>query len=176
MFRIMPVPFGRSLVLAAAGDRVFVGDNDRYEIREYSGGKLVRIVRMAAPPRPVAEAMVAERRDAAIGQAGSDSVERRFAEALFAPAALAQSLPAYADFVADGARDLWVRAYPGLDTDSTRYDVFAADGTWRASVMMPPRFRALLVADDAVVGVWRDEDDVQQLRRYPLSRTAAPGR
>ena len=169
MFQVVPMPFGRSMWIAAGGDRVFVGDNDRYEIAEYAGGRMLRSIRLAIAPGPVTDAMIAARRAASLERA-ADSTAQQLAQAVFASAALPRTLPAWADFLVDDAGFLWVRASAVHDGDSTRYDVFATDGVWAAAVSLPPRFRALLVSGRSVVGVAHDADDVQQLREYRLDR------
>lgn len=53
----------------------------------------------------------------------------------------------------------------------TYWDVFDPDGAFRMIVRLPPRFSLYRVLSDAVVGVERDELDVQYIVRYALERT-----
>lgn len=50
------------------------------------------------------------------------------------------------------------------------WQVFDREGRWLAAVRTPPRFRIHQVGDDHLLGVWRDEDEVEHIRVYPLVR------
>ena len=60
-----------------------------------------------------------------------------------------------------------------------RSTFFAPDGTWLGTVSLPPRLvRAYIhyrspyleIGDDYILGVWKDELDVQYVRMYRLNR------
>ncbi len=62
---------------------------------------------------------------------------------------------------------------------SSTFEVFAPDGTWLGSVELPPglergfiQYQApyMEIGTDYVLGVWRDELDVQYVRMYRLNR------
>jgi hypothetical protein len=48
--------------------------------------------------------------------------------------------------------------------------VFASDGTWLGTVELPPRFTPWHIGRDFVVGVWRDDFDVEHVQLYALMK------
>jgi hypothetical protein len=46
--------------------------------------------------------------------------------------------------------------------------VFDPAGVYLGDVEMPERFRVFQIGADFVLGQWRDEDDVEHVRLYPL--------
>ena len=56
---------------------------------------------------------------------------------------------------------------PGVETD---WDIFSANGRFVGSVRLPVRFRPMAVSETSVVGVQRDEFDVEYVVRYRVVR------
>ena len=52
------------------------------------------------------------------------------------------------------------------------WGLFDVDGRWLGSLSLPPRFRLTDVEEDRILGVWRDELDVERVREYQLVGTA----
>jgi hypothetical protein len=168
------VPFGRPTVYAADGDHVWVGTNDGYRIDRLStGGDLIasaRVDRAARPLRPtvIEGYKAAERAKASSGAAakGGNDIFGMMAE----DAPYPDVLPHYDALQVDGVGRLWVRDYVVDPEAPTRYVVFAPDGRVVATAELPARFRVEHIADDRVLGVWRDDFDVERVRAYRLSR------
>lgn len=80
-------------------------------------------------------------------------------------------LPLFMLPIGDDAGGVWLGEYApwayqdGLGT----YSVIAPDGIWVGSVRMPPRFRVLDVAGDRVLGVLKDELDVESLAVFRIT-------
>ncbi len=66
-------------------------------------------------------------------------------------------------------RQVWLREYPfpGVDEDQ-RWLVLEPDGTPVAWVSVPRHFRPWEFGEDYLLGVGRDELDVQYVQRYRL--------
>jgi hypothetical protein len=82
-----------------------------------------------------------------------------------------ERLPAFERLlVDDDAANLWVQrtAWPG--SVPAEWDVFDAEGQMLGTVQMPAGFRATQIGADFVLGVWRDEDGVEYVRMYRLSK------
>ncbi len=61
-----PIPYGPHTEVAFSGDRIYVAQEGRPNIEEYSpDGRLRRILRLQVPKRPITEAFVRQRRAAA---------------------------------------------------------------------------------------------------------------
>ncbi len=70
----------------------------------------------------------------------------------------------------DDDGNVWVAEYflPG-ETRNAR-TVFGPDGVWLGSLELPPRFAPHHIGGDFVLGVWRDELDVESVRLYELTK------
>jgi hypothetical protein len=162
--------FGRSQQLAVGPDRVYAGSADGYEIEVYRPGLgLERLIRLARPPREVTPAVVEAKKreelEAAPGAEGRRDVERRFAQ-LMPP----EYLPAYSELRVDALGLLWVEEYRAPGEVEPRWQLFDPEGRWLTAVVTPERFRVLDIGEDYLLGVWRDELDVEYLRLYGLER------
>ncbi len=151
--------------VATADDRWYYGALDRFEIEVYTpGGDLRRLIRRDVPPRPVT--------------AGHEEEWRRYVreEFSFMPAAVQgwylnlpfpETLPAHGAILPDAEGNLWVAAY-SLEEEPARWSVFDADGRFLGTVATPAGGTLTDVGADYVLGVWRDELDVERVRLYRL--------
>ena len=169
-----PPPFGRSTQVAADGDGFWLGTSDRYEIGRYdAAGRLVRVVRRPLEPTPITEADVAERKRLDLENAGgSDAAHqamiRRMVEARWEKAVIPATMPAHGPLMVGGDGRLWVRETAPPADETPRWTAFAADGAMLGTVALPARFRALEFGADYVLGVRRDDLDVERVELYPL--------
>ena len=92
-------------------------------------------------------------------------------------AMIGQPLPLFGPPFADAAGNVWLPTYrPAYPEEGSPYTVISADGEWLGQVEIPPRFRILDVAGGFVLGVLRDEMDVQNVvvygveMRFPIPR------
>lgn len=69
------------------------------------------------------------------------------------------------DVHADPVAMEWTTGEP---PSATVWDVFDPDGVFRRTVRLPPRFTPLVVLADGVIGIGRDELDVQYVVRYEV--------
>lgn len=87
---------------------------------------------------------------------------------------MASTLPVLESIHLDAAGNLWVEPYSLPGTPAPPFEVHAPDGTWLGTVAMPPRLKldltGLEIGDDYVLGVWRGEQDVEQVRMYRLQK------
>ena len=165
------LPFLKDLVASAAGDVIAIGNTAAFDIRIYDGyGQLVRIIRRADPLR---ETDAASRREWLDGQLSEieDPVERNRRRVHYEQVDFPATMPAFASLmVADGGR-LWVQEYvPGAaPSDETRWTVYDRRGRRLGEATMPPGFRPGEIGEDYVLGVWRDDVDVEYVRLYDLA-------
>ena len=163
--------FGRSSAYSLAGDHVFAAETDTYEIRQYTPeGTLVRLIRRRHEPRPVTDADVRE-----LKQRRMDGIDnpafRTQIEGMMAEMPIPSTMPAFSTLRADDAGNLWVQEYPGVDPDApTQWTVFDPEGRMLGGLSMPGRFRAMQIGSDFVLGVWKDDLDVEHVRLYRLEK------
>lgn len=175
-----PVMLGRNTIVAAAGDRFYLALNERWEVEVRSpDGTLTALYRVADAARPLSAADIAAHReeqienlDAQLGLAGAsvppqirEQMVERIHNARYPPA-----LPFVANMLVDQTGHLWVQEVPVPGDQRQRWGVFTQEGRLLTWLRMPPRFRPTYVDDDALIGIWQDDDDVEYVRVYGLTR------
>ena len=76
--------------------------------------------------------------------------------------------PAYARLMVDGSDSLWIEEYPIPGRDIRQWSIHANSGARIAMISLPKGFRLLEAGRDYVLGVWRDQDDVDYIKVYKL--------
>ena len=179
-------PFPTVGTLGAAGGRFVVGRTDHPELRWIRpDGSVAQIVRWPATPTPATDGLLAAYLDdlrTMLRRANPDmsaaEFDRFFDEqaARFALPA-GTPLPLWLRLTGDVEGRLWLAEFtPTPRRAVPRYTVLDADGQWLGTVTMPPRFRLLDANATAVLGVQRDEDDVEHIVVYPVTPAPAAGR
>lgn len=168
-----PLPFGKSTVVAVQDGRVIVGTGDRYELAAYEpSGRLRALVRAERDPVPVTEEDIEgyRRELVTIGGEGDGQAKRQL-ERLLAAAPYPKTMPALAKIAPDADGNLWVQdpQKPG-DENGTFWTVFSPGGQARGTVRLPTRLNVQQIGTDWVLGIWRDEDDVEHLQLYRLTK------
>lgn len=167
---VMDVPFGRRDHVAVRGDGFYYGSADRAEVGRYDArGRLVGLVRWGGAPRPVTPADVAGYHERTL--AGADPAARPGMQRMLADLPFPQAMPAYSGILVDRAGALWVQEYAPSEEDPVRWTVFDADGRQLGTLAMPPRFRLTDAGPDYVLGVGRDDMDVEQVQLFRLDRS-----
>jgi hypothetical protein len=144
----------------------FITHGYRSEIREYdAGGRLLRILRVDGEARPVTAGMI----EAKVGQnnllyPGGDWAR------LFDEMPIPTTLPDYQTLRLDETGWLWAEEFTWDPTQPSKWTVFDPEGRAKGVVVLPQRLEVLWIGRDAILGVWRDEFDVEYLHGYRLER------
>ena len=84
-------------------------------------------------------------------------------------AMIGQPVPFFGTPFADADGNVWLRSYrPAYPEEGSPYTVVSPDGEWLGKVETPPRFRILDVTGGLVLGVLRDDLDVESVVVYEL--------
>jgi len=163
-------PFGRITYVAAAGSRVYVGDNDRARVMVYSRrGTLERVIALPGTAR----AVTAADREAALGRMLEQLRERNALtperERMIRSLELPATMPWFTGLAADRAGNVWVRA-PVSGAEPVRWTVYGPTGERLAVATTPPRLRVLEIGDGYVLGVATDDDGVERVQQHRLHR------
>lgn len=143
------------------GDRVYVGNGERPEIRVYTKtGALVRIIRWQQTRIPVTDELLKERAMGSVPRGSPSSVvERRieFARSRPQPA----TVPAYFEILVDDAGRIWVEDHPIEGPAPWRWTVLDSAGRALGRVSLPavPGARGIRlesVSRNEAQLVWRD--------------------
>ncbi|HEU4631543.1 MAG TPA: hypothetical protein VFS08_17445 [Gemmatimonadaceae bacterium] len=165
---IVTPPFAPRLVVAADGDRLYAARGDGYELAQYdTTGRLLRLVRVPGLERRVAsEDVEAHIERVTAGTTDPAARQRRAAGLRALP--VRERMPAVAQLVVDDAGRLWAMDFLAPRDSAATWRVFDAEGGYLGTVSMPRTFTVHEIADDRVLGVYRDENDVEQVRVYAL--------
>jgi hypothetical protein len=170
MVSVTQPPFGRTTVLAAHGRQFCVGWSDVYEIQCHGAdGTLERIIRRDLPNASVTSSALERYREQELADQEDDNA-RRDAQRRFSEMPVAETMPAYDDLQIDAAGHVWIRAYAWDDEAERRWAVFDPAGRLLGDVLLPPNFGVTQIGTDFVLGVWRDDLEVEHVRLYELIR------
>ena len=173
--QVVAAPFGRRLHVAVGPDGVWVADDARWEVREYSGrGRLRTVVRSSASPLAVSDSLLEQRitekyqhttEDAGLQRLKRD--QRRIAHHSSTPAFEAV-LPMVGGGVAIGEYKVGPAPFRAWVTVNRRGGVTAVE--------LPAGLEVKRWGPDWVIGVVRDELDREEIRRYAIVAAAAERR
>lgn len=161
---------GHSSQQTVVGGRLVAGITDRFEIRIYGEeGSLERLVRDPARDLPVSAGEWDEVIGEAMAEAEMPAQRRAVQEAaeLRPPPA---TRPVWARFVGDRLGYLWIQPYRPVAGRPVPWLVVALDGPILGTVDLPEGFRPTDIGDDYILGVIRDDLDVEHVRLYHLAR------
>ena len=165
--------FARTAVAAIRGGQVIAGDQERFELRVYDPrGTLERSIRILGLDLSIAASDVDRliEEETARRPASDRAGFRRDLASMEVP----PTRPAFGDILVDDDGNFWAAEYVRWPRFPRTWTVLDPDGRWLGAVSMPEGFRPLHVGRDWVLGVWRDELDVERVRIYALARSSHP--
>lgn len=169
-FSVSALPFGRVTAAAIGPDVLWLGTGDAWEIGAYAlDATLTRIVRFDRAQPPVTDALrsayLAERL-----QDADDNDEAREIRSRFRDMPSPDRVPPYQIMVVDALGFLWIGEYVLPGERSRTYTVVGGDGRAVGRVNMPVRTTPLEIGRDYILGLTRDELDVERITVWSLRR------
>ena len=170
------VPLGRQSVAVAHGERFYLAQNNNWEIEvRQRDGKLLRLIRLDARPAPVTPDDISAHRKAQLDLIEGMPMMRSMPDAVKAQlrARIEQAkYPATFPFVGalliDPEGNIWAQEVQPPRIAASSFAVVDSSGRLLGRVAMPADFRATTIGTGAVYGVWKDADELQHVRAYPL--------
>jgi hypothetical protein len=166
------LPFARAASLALLGEDVVLGDQfarglDIVGPRGLSAMPLV----WDGPDLALTDGEV----DAWIEEqvAAAPAPERAGVRAYLAEAPMPERRPAYGRLLPAADGRLWVAAYAHPSRDARRWDILDPVAGWVGAAEMPERFRPFQIGDRWILGVARDELDVERIELRPIERAGS---
>jgi hypothetical protein len=164
----LPRPFGLESQSDVAGDRLYFGASDSYEVQVFqSDGTMQRIVRRPIPNPVLEPAMADEYRDRLLERQSRMSPAFR---QLSRQAELPVTKPAYSRILVDPGGNIWVAEYPSHDDEHSLWNIFDPHGRWLGTLETPYGGYIHQIGEDFLLGIWVDELDVEQVRLYRIDR------
>jgi hypothetical protein len=159
-------PYGLRAYMLAASDLLYYGSSGTYEIEvRASDGTLKRLVRRPIPNAPVTAEEVEEfHRNLEERRERMSPIWRN----LYSQMTLPETKPAYGRLLVDAEGNLWVADYTRERDDEGTWRVFDPEGRFLGTVETPTGGRVQQIGPDFVLGIWRDELDVEYVRLYEL--------
>ncbi len=155
--------------------RICIGDQEAPEIECFGPDGSRTLLRWRSDPSPVTREEIAAWREESVllyGQKmGEEEVFRMLA---LVPVPTVR--PDYSRITLDRSGNLWVELGPSAGTGSASIDhlVFDPAGALLGVVPLPP-IQVLEIGDDYVMGLYRDELDVEYLQVHEIRRRSASG-
>lgn len=158
----------RSVSHAVREDEILQGSQDTYQIGVFSAeGELRSLIRRSDVDVQMDEAAYSAVIEERVLRAPEPA--RPGLRSLYQDQARPESRPAYSGFLVDGENFLWVQDF-SYSGEARSWAVFDPEGVWLGVVEFPDRFRPTQILRDRVVGIWRDELEVEYARIYELAR------
>lgn len=165
----IPRPFGKQTSAVMSSNAIFVGTGDGFDILKFALngtllGSVHTIKRAQVPIRSedihrFIEIQVARRP----GQRG------REARAGFGALEYPKVFPPYAALVIDVLNNLWVESFP-VPGREREWTVYSDSGVPVAQLRVDAAYQILEAGRDYVLGIWRDELEVEYVRVYKLQK------
>jgi len=162
-------PFARNTALTAWGDRYVVGTPTSYELTVHRlNGSLLAIVRLLRDNAAVTAADIEAYKSLMLENI-DDENQRRARRQELDDLDFPAEAPAFGSVIlVDTEGDLWVSEFFVRIDQGMAWQVFGPDYRLLGTVRTPARFAPRYIGDDIVLGVWRDELDVEYVQGYAL--------
>ena len=163
------IPFTARSAAVVTERGVFITRGATAEILEYDvEAMLRRILRVKESGRPVTRDMIEAMIDLEVERVPilpRDEWERTYRQM-----PIPDTLPAFQALRVDELGWLWAEVYDFDPRRPRQWVVFDSEGRAHGTVETPVGLEVQWIGRDAILGVWRDEFDVEYVHRYPLDR------
>ncbi len=160
--------FAGSLIYAAGGNRVWIGDSESGRIRLFdANGRPVGATRAPWRSRRLSRPALEEARRQALESTTDPSAKARITAVYYQATGLGTA-PFFARFVAGPNDELWIESFREAESASTEVVVLNRIGVPTATFDIPPRTMLLEAGDGYVLVLFRDQDDVEGVAVYQL--------
>jgi len=172
------VPYSSSSTVRVFGDRLYLAKGPSFEIFRYDAtGALREVFRRAVTPRPIGESAKAsfrkwyrgeiERRARSVeakGNKESGRLTRQLRPVWLNNVPFPAAAPLIANFVVDAQGYIWVDDYVMLSDSLATWSILDPQGRYLGSLPRPRDIETLFVSDTLVVGLAKDDDEVETVR------------
>jgi hypothetical protein len=133
-------------------------------------GSLDRVIRWGSEPRSVGDQEIAKYREELLASY-EDPNQKRFWQGWLREVPFPDAFPTFDNLLIDSTGHLWVEQFTPSWEESRTWTILSPEGEWLGDLDTPPALRITEIGTDYVLGVWRDELDVEYVRMYALDRS-----
>jgi hypothetical protein len=169
----MLLPFGHRLHLAGGDARIAVGDGVSSEISVLSPtSDTLAIFRWEPETDLLSEQNIEEYKDWYLSR--FDEGTRRTVARELDMVPFPRQMPTFVSLLWDRLGNLWIERYQlpfgGNSISAGVWDVISPEGVWKGAVRVPPGLEVTAIGRDHVVGLVRDNLDLEYVRVYQLRK------
>jgi hypothetical protein len=166
----------KTLPLSATGIYA-VGDSQLYttaadshliDVRHVRDGRKARSIRTLASARKVTNEMIDELKRPTRPRGSAVAREPGSVSALDKAMSFPEALPAIAAMLVDATGNLWVKRYHVPSDSLHDWWIYDSSGVMLATITLLNSFRPTEIGESYVLGVWRDSDHVNTIRRFRI--------
>jgi hypothetical protein len=169
-FRQYPFPYGRTAQIAVGRNRFYYGDTHSTELGIYDlSGQRTGSIKIRGSGRALSQADIDKWVDVEVEKRTTPQTKTDTRTA-FRDIPAPKRSPEFAALKLDDAGNLWVREYGPPWDPSLNWNVHDESGKAIGRVRMPPRFEPMHIGRDFILGVSKDELDVERVELYSLRR------
>lgn len=166
-------PFTPYAQHAIGTDRVYVGDNDTTFVSVFTlDGKPVGTIKIADKPTPVTGNDLDRHRQQMLALIGDNAQQKTEFERGWAAVPKPKRFPYWGSALVDRSGHLWISDPAPAQPAPTGWSVFDGNARRVARAILPSGFVPKEIGTDYVLGVTRDEFNVEYVRMYTLDRRA----
>lgn len=154
---------------ATSGSTIWFGDSFTDSLITVGASGKQTVIHLPIPRRPLTEQMIAKARDARLALV-RDARDTAATRAMYSSPNVPRDLTFFESLMAGPGGELWVQEAAADAADPVRYLVLSANGAPRAWVSAPAGVRLRDVGADYAVGVHRDDDGIETVRIYRVTR------
>ena len=163
-------PFGSSIVYAAAGNRVWIGNSENGVIQIFDAmGEPVGTTQAPVRARQLSREALEQSRSQTLASA-MDPVAKARISAVYSQAARGGAAPYFSRFVPGPNDELWIESFQEAESAQTAVIVLDRAGAPLATLDLPPRATLLQAGTDYVLVMQRDRDDLETVAMYQVRR------
>ena len=166
---VVPYVFGKTEAYAVSGDRLWIGDSETGRIEQYdSRGRKLGQFFAPIPQRPIDSLVIRGQRQAAINDAMNWNDRARLDASYTAP--LPAFAPRFQRFLPGPGGEMWVELFSERREVPATYLVLDVTGKAKGRLTMPRATTLFEVGTDYVMAVRRDDDGLEHVVQYSLTR------
>jgi hypothetical protein len=170
VFGFTRVPFDVAPSAAIGRDRLFVTEGEEAEIRAFdSFGTLREIMRISQPPQEVPQAAFARAVEDEVGRAGDPSAAAELRRR-YAGMPRPEVMPVFQGLHVDSEDYLWLEIFQPDNSRDPEWVIIDPSGNVVGRISTTRGLAIMQIGQAFVLGLKRDQDDIEHVVRYRLTR------